>query len=152
MNNFLARHYDEIAIGERFVSRGRTVTESDLVQWCALTGDWYVLHSDAHYAARTRFRERIAPGLLVLAYAAGLGIPADAPAIVANYGSDALRFTAPTCIGDTIHLEAEVLEKSDKRPAKDGVVRLAWNVVNQNGAMVMKSDLQILMSCNGASN
>jgi 3-hydroxybutyryl-CoA dehydratase len=152
MDNFLVRYYDEIALGARFVSRGRTITEADVVQWCALTGDWYVLHSDAHYAARTRFGQRVAPGLLVLSYAAGFGIPPDAPGIVANYGADALRFTAPTFIGDTIHLESEVLEKTDKRAARDGVLRLAWNVFNQNGVMVLKSDLQILMSCRGESN
>jgi 3-hydroxybutyryl-CoA dehydratase len=145
--NFLVKHFDEIEVGEQFTSRGRTVTESDIVQWCALTGDWYVLHTDAHYAAGTRFGQRIAPGLLVLAYAAGLGIPPDAPAIVANYGTDALRFTAPTFIGDTLHLRARVQEKAVKREGRDGLVKLAWNMHNQNGVMVMASDLQILMGC-----
>jgi len=146
MAPFLTRSYADIAVGERFVSRGRTITESDIVQWCALTGDWQVLHTDADYAARSRFGQRIAPGLLVLAYAAGFGIPPQSDTIVANYGTDALRFTAPTFIGDTIHLEAEVIEKTDKRAGIDGVVRLAWNVFNQNAAMVMKSDLLILMN------
>lgn len=150
--NFLYRHFDEIEVGETFTSRGRTITESDVVQWCALTGDWYVLHTNAHYAAETRFGQRIVPGILVLAYAAGLGIPPDAPAIIANYGTDALRFTAPTFIGDTLHLEASVLSKETKREGKDGVVKLGWNMHNQNGAMVMKSDLQILMSFKGARN
>lgn len=143
--NFLLKHFDEIAVGEHFRSRGRTITESDVVQWCALTGDWYMLHTDAHYAAGTRFGQRIVPGLLVQAYAAGLGIPPDAPAIIANYGTDALRFTAPTFIGDTLHLRAEVRDKAAKREGRDGVVKLAWNMHNQNGVMVMASDLQILM-------
>ena len=116
--NFLDKYFDEIGVGERFRSRGRTITETDIVQWCALTGDWYVLHTDAHYAAGTRFGQRIAPGLLVVAYAAGLGVPSDAPAVVANYGSNSLRFVAPTFIGDTLHLESEVLEKTVKRDGK----------------------------------
>jgi len=145
--NFLSQYYDHIAVGQTFKSRGRTVTEADIVNWCSLTGDWYVLHTDAHHAARSRFGQRIAPGLLVQAYAAGLGVPADAPAIVANYGSDSLRFTAPTFIGDTIHLESAVLEKADKRAGLDGVVRLQWNVHNQNGVLVMASELRILMDC-----
>lgn len=145
--NFLSRHFDEIAVGEQYRSRGRTITESDIVQWCALTGDWYVLHTDAHYAATTRFGQRIAPGLLVLAYAAGLGVPPDSPSIVANYGSDKLRFTAPTFIGDTLHLRSEVLEKTVKREGRDGVVRLRWDMHNQNGTVVMASELQILMAC-----
>lgn len=145
--NFLDKYFDEIAIGERFRSRGRTITEADIVQWCALTGDWYVLHTDAHYAAGTRFGQRIAPGLMVVAYAAGLGVPSDAPAVVANYGSDAIRFVAPTVIGDTLHLESEVLGKTVKEEGKAGVVKLGWNMCNQNGTLVMTSDLQILMNC-----
>lgn len=144
--NFLSRYFDDIQVGEQFSSRGRTITESDIVQWCALTGDWYVLHTDAHFAATTRFGQRIAPGLLVQAYAAGLGVPPDAPAIVANYGSDSLRFTAPTFIGDTLHLRSEVLERIVKREGRDGVLRLRWDMHNQNGAVVMASELQILMA------
>lgn len=150
--SFLNRYFDEIALDERLVTRGRTITESDVVQWCALTGDWYVLHTNAHYAASTRFGKRVVPGLLVQAYAAGLGVPPDAPAIIANYGTDALRFVAPTYIGDTLHLEARVLSKETKREDRDGVVRLEWNMVNQNGVLVMKSDLQILMAFKGAPN
>jgi acyl dehydratase len=144
--NFLCRHFDGIEVGESFRSRGRTITESDIVQWCALTGDWYVLHSDAQYASTSRFGQRIAPGLLVLAYAAGLGIPPDAPAILANYGTDALRFTAPTFIGDTLHLRSEVLAKTVKREGRDGVVSLRWDMHNQNGTLVMASQLHILMA------
>ncbi|AKJ69345.1 dehydratase [Pandoraea thiooxydans] len=150
--NFLAKYFDEIELGERFVTRGRTVTETDIVQWCALTGDWYVLHTNAHYAEQTRFGQRIAPGLLIHAIAAGLGVPPDAPAIVANYGTDALRFVAPTFIGDTIRLKGEVIGKTDKRQGKDGVLKLNWNVYNQNDTLVLTSDLQILMSCRGRSN
>lgn len=150
--NFLGKYYDEIEVGERYVTRGRTVTETDIVQWCALTGDWYVLHTNAHYAAQTRFGQRIAPGLLVHAIAAGLGVPADAPAVVANYGTDALRFTAPTFIGDTVRLKSEVLAKTDKRSGQDGVVKIGWNVYNQNDTLVLASDLQILMNCRGGAN
>ncbi|MDQ8034439.1 MAG: MaoC/PaaZ C-terminal domain-containing protein [Bordetella sp.] len=149
--NFLSRHFDEIEVGETFRSRGRTITESDIVQWCALTADWYVLHTNSHHAASTRFGQRIAPGLMVLAYAAGLGIPADSPSIVANYGSDSLRFTAPTFIGDTLHLQSEVLDKVVKREGRDGVVRLRWNMYNQDGTLVMASDLQVLMAFAGGA-
>lgn len=147
--SFLNRYFDEIKVGEKLVSRGRTITETDIVQWCTLTGDMYILHTDAHYAQKSKFGKRIAPGLLVQAYAAGLGVPPDAPAIIANYGTDALRFTAPTYIGDTLHLESEVLNKDVKREGIDGVIRLSWNMFNQNDVMVMSSDLQILMAFKG---
>lgn len=150
--SFLNRYFDEIELDDWMASRGRTITEADIVQWCSLTGDWYVLHTNAHYAAQTRFGQRVVPGLLVLAYAAGLGVPPDAPAIIANYGTDNLRFIAPTFIGDTLHLEARVLSKESKREGRDGLIRLEWNMLNQNGITVMKSDLQILMAFKGASN
>lgn len=138
--------FDEIEPGARFRSRGRTITETDIVQWCALTGDWHVLHTDAHYASTTGFGQRVAPGLLVLAYAAGLGVPPDSPSILANYGTDRLRFTAPVLIGDTLHLEAELRSKSVRREGRDGVVVLRWDMVNQNGVTVMASDLQVLLA------
>lgn len=146
MGNFLERPVDALSVGDRFRSRGRTITETDLVNWCALTGDWQVVHSNAVYAESSRFGQRIAPGLMVLAYAAGLGIPAEADTIVANYGTDTLRFVAPTYIGDTLHLESEVREITPRRAGVDAVVRVAWNMVNQNGKPVMVSDLLILMA------
>jgi acyl dehydratase len=144
--NFLYKHFDEVTVGERFVSRGRTITETDIVNWCAMTGDWHVLHTDAHFAAQQRFGQRIAPGLLVYAIGTGLGVPADAHAIVANYGVDRLRFTAPTVIGDTVHLEAEVLGKEVKREGRDGVVTISWGMCNQNGITVLASELKILLA------
>jgi 3-hydroxybutyryl-CoA dehydratase len=144
--NFLYKHFDEVAVGERFVSRGRTITEADIVNWCAMTGDWHVLHTDAHYAAQQRFGQRIAPGLLVYAIGAGLGVPADTHAVIANYGVDRLRFTAPTMIGDTVHLEAQVLGKQVKREGRDGVVTISWSMRNQNDVTVLASELKILLA------
>ena len=149
--NFLYKSFDEIVIGERFISRGRTITEADIVNWCAMTGDWHVLHTDAHFAAQQRFGQRIAPGLLVYAIGAGLGVPADAQAIVANYGVDRLRFTAPTVIGDTVHLEAQVLGKQVKRAGRDGVVTISWSMCNQNDVTVLASELKILLAWSNAS-
>jgi len=146
MSNLLYRYADQLQPGERMVTRGRTVTEADIVGWCASTGDWHRLHSDAAYAARSSFGQRIAPGLMVLAWAAGLGVPPDSESILANYGADQVRFVAPVFIGDTLHLEAEVIGLRPKREGVDAVLTLAWNMVNQNGRMVMKSDLQVLIA------
>jgi 3-hydroxybutyryl-CoA dehydratase len=142
----LGKHYDEVAVGETWRSHGRTITEADLVFWCTFTGDMFVLHTDAHYAAKSQFGQRIAPGLMVNAFMAGLGVPPGAPAILANYGTDSLRFTAPVFIGDTVHLETEVIAKEERRAGRDGVVTLQWNAVNQNGKTVMSSQLKCLMA------
>lgn len=144
----LWRYYDELSPGAAQLTRGRTITEADVVTWCAFTGDWFVLHSDKEYAERSMFGQRVAPGMMVLAISGGLGVPPDSTAILANYGSDRLRFPHPTFIGDTIHLEMEVVAK-EERDERSGIVDLRWDVVNQNGETVAASRLRVLMARNG---
>lgn len=139
----LFRTYDELEVGEVQTTRGRTITEADVVNWCALTGDWFYPHIDKVAAERSMFGQRVVPGIMVYALGTGLGVPADSTTILANYGADTLRYTRPTWIGDTIHLEIEVLERED-RDAKAGVVTYRWDILNQNGTTVCASKLKIL--------
>jgi acyl dehydratase len=147
----LERSYSELRIGDRETTRGRTITETDVVQWCALTGDWFWIHSDRVRAEASPFGERIAHGMLVWAYSAGLAVPPDSDTIVANYGAESVRFTKPVLIGDTIHVELEVLAKSDKQPGR-GVVDLQWDVYNQKNERVCASVAKVLMSDRSLSN
>jgi acyl dehydratase len=139
----LFRTFDELEVGDTQTTRGRTITETDIVNWCALTGDWFYPHIDQVAAERSMFGQRVAPGIMVYAVGTGLGVPGDSTTILANYGADNLRYTRPTCIGDTIHLEIEVLEKED-RDAATGVVTYRWDIGNQNGDTVCASQLKIL--------
>ncbi|MCL5973860.1 MAG: MaoC/PaaZ C-terminal domain-containing protein [Ferrimicrobium sp.] len=141
----LYRGYGEIEIGDRQITRGRTITEGDITNWCALTGDWFYLHTDAQAAKTSIFGRIVAPGIMVFAMATGLGVPADSTAIVANYGSDSIRYPNPTFVGDTIHLEAEVIAKDDKGTDR-GVVSMRWQVFNQEGTLVCTSVLKVLVA------
>src|ERR687892_820757 len=94
----------ELTPGARLTSRARTITEADLVSFAALTGDWHPQHCDAEWAARSRFGERIAHGLLVLSYAAGL-VPFDPDRVVALRKVGDAVFKHPVMIGDTVHVE-----------------------------------------------
>ena len=87
----LARYLDDLNVGDSFVTKGRTITEADLVDFAALTWDNYPLHVDAEWASKTMFGERIAHGMLVLSYAAGL-VPMQPGPIVAFYGMEKVRF------------------------------------------------------------
>ena len=78
----LARYFDDLEVGDSFTTKGRTITEADLVNFAALTWDTYPLHVDAEWASKTMFGERIAHGMLVLSYAAGL-VPMQPGPIVA---------------------------------------------------------------------
>ena len=144
MDRFLLfRTFDELQVGNTQKTRGRTITEADIVSWCALTGDWFYPHVDQVAAERSMFGQRVVPGIMVYAVGTGLGVPADSTTILANYGADSIRYTKPTWIGDTIHLEIEVLDKED-RDAKTGVVTYRWDIENQNGDTVCASQLKIL--------
>ena len=85
--------------GTNLRSRTRTITESDLVSFAAITGDWHPQHVDADWAADSRFGERIAHGMLVLSYSVGL-IGFDPDRVVALRGIDSLTFKRPVAIGE----------------------------------------------------
>jgi 3-hydroxybutyryl-CoA dehydratase len=138
------RYYDEFQIGDVEITRARTITETDIVNFAAFSGDWYPLHTDVEYAKQSPFGERIAHGMLVLSVATGL-MPLYEMAIVAFYGMDRVRFTAPTKIGDTIHVELEVIEKQDKG-SLGGVVALKESVKNQRGEDVAVCSMKVLIA------
>lgn len=139
----LDKYFDEVEVGVRAVSRGRTITEADLVMFSAFSGDWYPLHTDSEYAAKTVFGRRIAHGMLVMSVATGL-IPMEPGVVVAFYGMDKVRFTAPTFIGDTIRVEAEVLEKSDK--GAFGVITIRQEIKNQRNEVCSTATLKVALN------
>jgi len=141
------KYFDDFQVGEKIVTRARTVTESDIVLFASLTGDWHPLHTDVEYAKKTQFGERIAHGMLVLSLASGLFSPQYLldVAFIAFYGMDKVRLTAPTKIGDTIHVEVEVISKEDKGE-KSGVVNLRQSVKNQRGEDVAVSTSGLLIA------
>ncbi|HBV97218.1 MAG: dehydratase [Peptococcaceae bacterium BICA1-7] len=139
----LDSYFDEIEIGQKSVSRGRTITETDIVNFSAFSGDWYPLHSDREYAATTVFGQRIAHGMLIMSVATGL-IGMKPGVVVAFYGMDSLRFTAPTFIGDTVRVEAELLEKKDK--GAFGVITARQEIKNQRDEVVCTALLKVALN------
>jgi 3-hydroxybutyryl-CoA dehydratase len=137
-----ARDFDALAAGERFVTPGRTIGEGDIAAFAALTGDEHPQHTDADWAADSRFGERIAHGLLVLSCAVGL-LPLDPDRVVAlRRVSDAV-FKQPVKIGDTVHVEGEIL---GTRVVDDdhGLVECRWRVLNQHGKLVLRASGELL--------
>ena len=131
----------EWLVGETLTTRGRTVTEADIVGFAGLTGDWHPQHTDAPWAETSLFKDRIAHGLLVVSSAVGL-VPLDPNRVVAVRRADAV-FKRPVHIGDTIHVEATVRE----REWLDGPfwsLRCLWKIVNQHGRIVTKVMIDIL--------
>src|SRR5580700_8978709 len=109
-------YFEDYTIDEVRTSRGRTITESDVVNFAGLSGDFVELHMNEEYARNGPFGRRIAHGALIFSISTGLmvNLPGEQEAIIAFYGVDKLRFIAPVFIGDTIHVSRRVVEKQLK--------------------------------------
>jgi acyl dehydratase len=134
--------FDSIGDGTRFTTGGRTISEADILDFASLTGDRHPQHVDAQWAGDSRFGEQIAHGLLVLSCAVGL-VPLDPERVVALRRVGDAVFKAPVRIGDTVHVEGEVV---GTRAVDDenGLVECRWRVVNQDGRLVALASVDLL--------
>lgn len=141
--------YEDLAVGDRFHSgRGRTMTETDLVVFSGLSGDYSSLHTDQDWVEKHGpFDGRIAHGCLTLSVATGLEFTMfgnDQDKVLAFYGMDRVRFVKPVFIGDTIHVDGEVV-KLDEKDEKRGVLTIHEEIKNQNGDVVAVLDKRLLI-------
>ena len=136
------KDFEALEVGERFATRGRTIGEADIMGFAQLTGDMHPQHTDAEWAAGSRFGERIAHGLLVLSYAAGL-VPFDPDRVVALRRVGDAVFKQPVKIGDTVHVEGEVV-RTRELDEGHGLVECRWKVLNQRGKTVLRMSVEIV--------
>ncbi len=134
--------FDALRPGASFITRGRTITEADLVSFSALTGDWHPQHADAEWAASSQFGSRVAHGMLILSYALGL-VPIDPARVVALRGVDDVAFKRPVRIGDTIRVEGR-LEETKPLSEDLGLVTFLWKIVNQDGELAVRARVTVL--------
>src|SRR5256885_16227193 len=102
------RYFDDIQVGEEYESPGRTVTETDIVLFAGLSGDYNVLHTDAEFMKQSIFGERIAHGLLGLSIQAGLSTRATQAYATLAFVGLGWKFKGPIRIGDPIPLPAKL--------------------------------------------
>ncbi len=136
------KSFNELEVGERFVTDVRTIEDADIMGFAELTGDSHPQHTDAEWAADSRFGERIAHGLLVLSCAAGL-VPFDPDRVVALRRVADAVFKAPVRIGDSVRVEGEVT-KTRELDDEHGLVECRWKVLNQDNKMVMRMSVEVV--------
>jgi 3-hydroxybutyryl-CoA dehydratase len=137
-------YFESINVGDRHSSRARTITETDIVTFAMFSGDWHPAHTDITYAdSDPVFGGRVAHGALVLSVALGL-VTFRPEAMKAFYGIDRLRFVTPARVGDTLHVDTEVIGLSP-RDAGSGVVTSGFTVLNQRGETVLAAELKTLV-------
>ncbi|MEO8559366.1 MAG: MaoC/PaaZ C-terminal domain-containing protein [Rhodospirillales bacterium] len=142
----MGKTFGEFAVGQRFETPGRTVTESDVMIFAGLTGDYNPVHTDEGFAASTPFGTRIAHGPMGIGMAFGLASRLDLidGTVVALLGVT-WKFTAPVKPGDTIKAGIEVLQTRDVKNPEHGFVEWSIEIVNQTGAVTSSGTAQLLM-------
>ena len=138
--------WEDIEVGAVANSPGRTMTESDIVNFAGLSGDFNVIHTDVEFSEGTPFGKRIAHGLLGLSIASGLiarAPLAEQHRIMAFLGMT-WDFRNPIFIGDTIHVEQTVTEKRQTKRPGLGIVISSVKVINQRGETCQEGQWKVM--------
>jgi 3-hydroxybutyryl-CoA dehydratase len=146
-------YFEEFVIGDKAASVSRTITEADVVAFAGLSGDYNEMHTSEAYASKTMFGRRVAHGLLGLSVASGLAFQMGF--LIGT--ADAFRgldweFTGPIFIGDTIHIEAEVIEVKAFPRLGNGRVVFKVVLLNQDGKATQRGTWAMLVKSKPAPN
>jgi acyl dehydratase len=140
-------YFEEFEVGQLIASVGRTVTEADVVDFAALSGDWNQLHTDALYAAGHPFGQRVAHGLLVLSIASGLamrlGVLEGTALAFREIGE--WKFSLPVFLGDTVSVRVTVSETKPMPRLGGGLVTLKVEILNQDNKVVQRGTWGVLV-------
>jgi acyl dehydratase len=140
-------YFEEFQPGDEVTSAGRTITEADVVNFAALSGDWNLIHTDAEYSKEHMFGQRVAHGLLILSIATGLAVRLgflEGTTLAFRSISD-WQMRRPVLIGDTIHLHLAVEETKPMPRLGGGLVTFRIEVINQKDEVVQKGTWEMLV-------
>lgn len=143
----IALYFDDVEVGQEWESTGRTVTETDIVNFAGLSGDFNPIHMDHEFAKTTPYRQPIAHGLLVFSIGSGLGVNSPLMRTVAFLQVKAWNFTGPVFIGDTVRIRSKVLEKTVKGRGRRGEIVWQRTLINQEDKIVQDGQLVTLVEC-----
>jgi len=143
----LGLFFEDLEVGQEFTSAARTITETDVVMFAALTGDYNSLHTDVEYVKTTQFGQRLAHGLLGLSIVSGLMMRAQIfeGTIIAFLSVDNWRFTGPIFIGDTVHFKMKIAQKKETSKADRGILVREVSLINQRGEVVQQGQQTVMI-------
>ena len=134
----LGFHFEEVPIGRKFQTIGRTITDADITNFINATGMVETMFTDLEYLkTESDIKGRVSPGALVYSFAEGLLVQSTMQHTGFAFLNMELNVHAPTFAGDTIHVECEVIEaRLTRRPGR-GLVRTSNKIINQKGETVI---------------
>ncbi|MBI3173235.1 MAG: dehydratase [Chloroflexi bacterium] len=141
-------YFEEFTVGQKIVTVGRTIAESDIFTFAGLSGDFNQIHTDAEFAKTTPFGQRVAHGLLGVAITSGLAMRTGVleGTVIAFREINEWKFSKPVFIGDTIHAEMTVTETKPLPRLGGGSVTIVFDVKNQKDETVMKGTWVVLVA------
>ena len=139
-------YLEDFEIGKVFESCGRTVTETDVVNFAGLSGDFNPLHMDEEFGKNNMFGKRVAHGMLGPVIMTGLSNQTGLfEGTTIAFLELSIKYTAPLCIGDTVHLEFSTTEvRHSKKPGR-GIAKYDAKLINQEGKVITESEWVIMM-------
>jgi acyl dehydratase len=138
---------EDLSAGDTFVSAARTVTESDVVAFAGLSGDFNPIHTDVEFAADSPYGQRVVYGLLGLSILTGLldrtGLFSGSA--IAMLGIRDWKFCAPVFIGDTVKFRLTIVDVRRTGNGDRGVVQRYFELLNQRDEVVQHGHIDIMV-------
>jgi len=143
--------FEDFQPGQKGITATRTVTEHDVVAFAGLSGDFNLIHVDAEFARSTPFGQRVAHGLLGLSIASGLAVQTGVLGanVMAFREVGEWKFIKPVFIGDTVHVEMEIVETKAIPRLGGGLVTMSAALTNQSKETTMKGLWTLLVKSRG---
>ena len=150
----MALYYEDLTEGQTFTSPARTVTETDLVSFAMLSGDWNAIHTDEEFARETFYGKRVVHGLFGLSMMTGLldrtGLFGGSA--IAMLGIRDWQFKAPIFVDDTLHFEMEIVSKRLTSGGDRGIIDRKFSLINQRGEVVQEGHIGLMLRLNANSD
>jgi len=143
------KFYEDFEIGEVLETPRRTITNTDIVNFACLSGDFNEVHTNWEYAKQTQFGEPIAHAPLVYAIMGGLNYAAGVNdgTLLAVIGIDEWRMMRPVLHGDTLHMRTTVLEKRLTSKPGRGIVKFKREFMNHRDEAVQSMVATFMYKC-----
>jgi len=141
------KYFEEFEIGDTFVTPRRTITETDLIQFAGMSGDYNPIHTDHVYAADSPYGQPVVYGLLVLSVVTGLTARLGIfdGTIIAMLGIDDWKFAGPVYVGDTIHVRMTIISKRETSRPDRGIMVRGYEVLNQRDEVVQTGSMTLMI-------
>ena len=141
-----SKYYEDFEVGQEFITNGRTITETDIVNYSGISGVFHPGHTDKEYCKNTIFKNIISHGPLILSISNGLVWELK----LCDYTMIALLqlewiFKKPVFISDTIMAKEVVEEKKEVEDKNMGIIVFKRYIYNQNDELVQIGKSTVLM-------